>query len=161
MKITDVEVLVLRQPEIQYISDSTQDASIVLVHTDAGITGIGDTDSAPLAVKACIEMPGSHYFCRGLREILIGADPLDIEGLWDKKYRFSLWYERRGVAASLHLNAVLPNYLFQEFCQADTPLNRDGVQERFAVRDGYLDVPDAPGLGVTLNEDVVRTYRVA
>jgi L-rhamnonate dehydratase len=373
MKVTDIEVLVLRQPQINYIEDSTQDACVVRVHTDAGVTGIGDTDSAPMAVKACIEMPSSHNQCRGLKEILVGENPLDVEGCWEKMYRYSSWYGRRGVAvhaigaldlalwdikgqveekplwalwggkrhdrirayasvlmpdtsdeaareaalwaergftavklgwggfrlgleksvalvraarraigdeldllldvgfieirtaqeairwvkaleefrpywieeilppddvegyrvlsdgvetpiatgennatvrefedllrrggvdiiqpdvtrcggltearrigllahefgrpcvphawrngivisASLHVNAILPNSLFQEFCQANTPLNHELVREQFPIRTGYLDVPDAPGLGVHLNEEILHRYLVA
>ena len=40
MKITKVEAIYLRQPEVKYQCDSGQDALIVRVETDAGITGI-------------------------------------------------------------------------------------------------------------------------
>jgi L-alanine-DL-glutamate epimerase-like enolase superfamily enzyme len=33
------------------------------------------------------------------------------------------------------------------------PVTREGP---FAHRDGFIDIPDEPGLGVTVNEDVVR-----
>lgn len=49
MKITKVEALYLRQPEVKDQCDSGQDAVIVRVETDAGITGLGEVDSAPLA----------------------------------------------------------------------------------------------------------------
>jgi L-alanine-DL-glutamate epimerase-like enolase superfamily enzyme len=29
------------------------------------------------------------------------------------------------------------------------------------LRDGYVTVPDAPGLGVEVDEDVIQKYRVA
>ena len=51
MKITSVEAIYLRQPEIKFQCDSGQDALIVRVKTDAGITGIGEVDSNPMAVK--------------------------------------------------------------------------------------------------------------
>jgi L-rhamnonate dehydratase len=38
MKITNVETIYLRLPKIEERADSGQDALIVLVHTDAGIT---------------------------------------------------------------------------------------------------------------------------
>ena len=47
MKITDVEALYLRLPEIQARTDSSQDALIVKVSTDAGITGWGEVDGCP------------------------------------------------------------------------------------------------------------------
>jgi L-alanine-DL-glutamate epimerase-like enolase superfamily enzyme len=49
MKITNVETLYLRQPEVKDHCDSGQDALIVRVSTDAAITGIGEVDSSPMA----------------------------------------------------------------------------------------------------------------
>lgn len=51
MKITGVEAIYVRLPEIKEQCDSGQDAVVVRVETDAGISGIGEVDSAPLAVK--------------------------------------------------------------------------------------------------------------
>lgn len=80
MKITDAEVIIVRQPDgITLISDGTQDTVIVFVHTDAGITGAAEVDSAPYVVKAIIDMPASHSACQGLRELVVGEDPFDVE----------------------------------------------------------------------------------
>lgn len=65
-------------------------------------------------------------------------------------------------AASLHLNAYQTNPVFQEFCTNDTPLSRDLVLNPLELAsDGYLQVPTAPGLGVELNEEVVRKYTIS
>ncbi len=99
MKITDVEAIILRQPVVDgAIADGSQDDLIVRVHTDEGIVGIGEVDSAPEVVKAVFEAPHSHYIATGLRHVLIGQDPLDIEGLWRRMYMGSVYYGRRGVA---------------------------------------------------------------
>ena len=37
-------------------------------------------------------------------------------------------------------------------------LDGDVVRVPFALKDGYADVPDAPGLGVDLDENLVREY---
>jgi L-rhamnonate dehydratase len=64
-------------------------------------------------------------------------------------------------AASLHCNAVIPDALFQEYCVAETPINQTLTKERLPVEpDGTILVPTAPGIGVTLDEDVVERYRV-
>jgi L-rhamnonate dehydratase len=57
MKITSVETIYLRLPAVKEQCDSGQDALIVRVHTDAGITGLGEVDSSPMAVKGAIEGP--------------------------------------------------------------------------------------------------------
>ncbi|HEY3059637.1 MAG TPA: mandelate racemase/muconate lactonizing enzyme family protein [Chloroflexota bacterium] len=99
MKITDVEAIILRQPALnEGIADGSQDDLVVRVHTDAGIVGIGEVDSAPEVVKAVIDAPASHAIASGLRHVLIGQDPLEIERLWDAMYRAAIYYGRRGVA---------------------------------------------------------------
>src|SRR4029077_2848221 len=83
VKITDIEAIILRQTVVDgAIADGSQDDLIVRVHTDEGIVGIGEVDSAPEVVKAVFDAPNSHYIATGLRHVLIGQDPLDIEGLW-------------------------------------------------------------------------------
>ena len=83
MKITEVETIILRQPDVDdAIADGSQDDLIVRIHTDEGIVGIGEVDSAPEVVQAAIDAPNSHANAIGLRHMLIGADPLDNEGLW-------------------------------------------------------------------------------
>jgi L-rhamnonate dehydratase len=99
MLITEVETIILRQPALdQDIADGSQDDLVVRVHTDAGIVGIGEVDSAPEVVKAVIEAPASHAIASGLRHVLVGQDPLNIEDLWTRMYRASIYYGRRGVA---------------------------------------------------------------
>ena len=99
MKITDVEAVVLRQPAIdEGIADGSQDDLVILVSTDEGVTGIGEVDSAPEAVRALVHQRGSHAVATGLRDALIGEDPLDVERLWDKMYRSVIYVGRRGIA---------------------------------------------------------------
>jgi L-rhamnonate dehydratase len=65
-------------------------------------------------------------------------------------------------AASLHVNAVLPDALFQEYCVAETPINQTLTKERLALdAEGFVAVPTGPGLGIELDEDVLERYRVA
>lgn len=98
LKITDVEAIHLRLPEVRDRNDSSQDALIVRVTTDAGLVGYGEVDASPHVVKAVIEAPTSHPGARGLRDVLIGEDPLDTGRLWDRMYRATLYIGRGGVA---------------------------------------------------------------
>lgn len=98
MKIIDVEAIILRQPIVEMIGDGSQDTVVILVHTDTGITGIGEVDSSPYLVKEIIEMPSSHMVCMGLRDVIIGEDVFDVEKIWRKMYEKSLYYGRRSVA---------------------------------------------------------------
>ena len=96
MKITDVEAIYLRSEQVKEQCDSGQDALIVRVSTDAGITGIGEVDSNPMAVKGAIEGPFSHTTASGLRELVIGEDPFETEKIWHKMYRGNIYGGRRG-----------------------------------------------------------------
>ena len=97
MKITRVEAIYLRQPEVKFQCDSGQDALIIKVETDAGITGIGEVDSNPLGAKGIIEGPFSHTTAAGLASLVIGEDPFETEKIWHKMYRGNIYGGRRGV----------------------------------------------------------------
>lgn len=100
MRITDVEAIILRQPELDStISDGSQDNVLIKVHTDEGITGVGEVDSSPEVVQAAIYAPSSHTIANGLRGLLVGEDPMS-DQLWDKLYYGALYYGRRG--AGIH-----------------------------------------------------------
>jgi L-rhamnonate dehydratase len=98
MKITKVEAIPLRIPDLDWTrADGIQDDVIVRVHTDAGITGIGEADAAPDVVKAIVDAPESWMRSRGLAGVLVGEDPLHTERLWDAMYHGTLWMGRGGV----------------------------------------------------------------
>ncbi|MEX2540737.1 MAG: mandelate racemase/muconate lactonizing enzyme family protein [Trueperaceae bacterium] len=97
MKITDVQAIYLSLPTIAKRSDGTQDALIVKVTTDAGITGVGEVDSSPLAAKAAIEAPMSSSITSGLRELVIGENPFEYERLWHEMYHGSRYAGRSGL----------------------------------------------------------------
>ncbi len=98
MKITAIECFVLLVPD--YRADacsSAQDDLVVKIHTDEGLVGIGETDTNPWVAKAMIEAPGTHIMGLGLKEMLLGQDPRDVEGLWERMYTGSAMTGRRGL----------------------------------------------------------------
>ena len=52
------------------------------------------------------------------------------------------------LAASLHLDAAIPNFLIQEH----VTLGEGYLKQPFVVKDGYIDLPTGPGLGIELDE---------
>jgi galactonate dehydratase len=62
-------------------------------------------------------------------------------------------------ALNAHIHASLPNFLIQE-CFDDflVPWAHEIMDGVPRVRNGVLDVPDAPGIGVELNEDEMAKY---
>ncbi|MBX3538002.1 MAG: mandelate racemase/muconate lactonizing enzyme family protein [Chelatococcus sp.] len=74
-------------------------ACLVRVHTDAGITGLGETYGglfAPEAAKAIVE----HY-----ETMAIGLDARDVGGVWSRLYMGGLFWGRAGFAVSV-LSAI-------------------------------------------------------
>lgn len=97
MKITGIECYVLLAPNMNKgNTSSAQDSFIVMVRTDEGVTGIGESDVNPWIAKACIEAPGTHTMGLGIKEMLIGANPLEIEALWQRMYIGTAMNGRRG-----------------------------------------------------------------
>lgn len=103
MKITGVDCHVLVDPDFDIrATSSAQDDIVVEIHTDEGLTGIGETDVNPWIARECIQAPGTHTMGRGLTEMLIGADPLAVEDLWEHLYVGSAMNGRRGAV----INAI-------------------------------------------------------
>src|ERR1700757_725558 len=98
MKITKVEPIHLRLPEVNERCDGSQETLVVRVHTDAGVTGVGEVDSSSLVAKAIIEAPLSHKICRGLAECVVGQDPVEIDRLIHRMYEGSIFFGRQGAA---------------------------------------------------------------
>jgi L-alanine-DL-glutamate epimerase-like enolase superfamily enzyme len=96
MKITRVEPIHLRLPAVNERCDGSQETLVVKVHTDAGLTGLGEVDSSSLVAKAIIEAPLSHKICRGLAECVVGQDPFEIDRLVHRMYEGSIFFGRQG-----------------------------------------------------------------
>ena len=97
MRITGIDCHVLVIPD--YKADacsSAQDDLVVVVHTDEGISGIGETDTNPWIARECIRARGTHCMGLGLEEMLIGENPLEPERIWQKLYSGSKMTGRRG-----------------------------------------------------------------
>ena len=84
MRITAIETIALVDPGKAW-------ETVVRVHTDEGISGIGQAESPSLVIEAIIRCDG------GLEELLRGEDPLQVERLWQKMYAATGLFGRRGV----------------------------------------------------------------
>jgi L-alanine-DL-glutamate epimerase-like enolase superfamily enzyme len=98
MKITRVEAIHLRLPDVNERCDGSQETLVVKVHTDAGITGVGEVDSSSHVAKAIIEAPLSHKICRGLGLCVVGQDPFEIDHLIHRMYEGTIFFGRQGAA---------------------------------------------------------------
>jgi L-rhamnonate dehydratase len=99
MKITAVEAIHLRaeDPLIE-LFDGSYDDCVLVVHTDEGLTGIGETESMAPAIQAIVRGPSAHNHARSLSAVLVGADPSDPVELWHRMYESTDYVGRRGLA---------------------------------------------------------------
>lgn len=65
------------------------------------------------------------------------------------------------VASTLHFIVSQPEIPYLEFCVWPTPLRRFVAKDPIECVDGYVRVPEGPGLGIELNEKIVEQFRVA
>ncbi len=97
MKITDIEAIHLRveDPNIG-LFDGSYDDCVIVIHTDEGLTGLGETESLAPAIQAIINGPSAHSHARALKEVLVGCDPMDSD-LWQRMYDATDYIGRRGL----------------------------------------------------------------
>ena len=66
-----------------------------------------------------------------------------------------------GMMATAHVCAVIPNFLVQEWHWIDSPdLWKNWVKEGEIIQKGFINMPERPGLGVEMNEEVARKAQV-
>lgn len=94
MKISNVEAVVLESPYQNCPPEGSDEAHgvkhclLLKVSTDEGLVGWSDVETAPHVAAAVVSAPesGSGVF-EGLRSLVMGEDPFEVERLWDKIYR--------------------------------------------------------------------------
>ena len=104
MKITDVEPIVLRLAAGRHDAGG-RDAGRVprpRPYRRGHRRASARPTRRPYLARTIVEMPSSHSIARGLREVLVGEDPLQIDRLWQLMFHASDHYGRGG--AALHVD---------------------------------------------------------
>lgn len=108
MKITDIETIALTIPHPPghrwvkgEISSTGWDLLVVRVHTDEGVSGIGEAYHLknPQAVVATIEY--------SLKPLVIGEDPFDTEQLWSKMFMRTVQLGSAAIAGMAGIDTAL------------------------------------------------------
>jgi L-rhamnonate dehydratase len=108
MQITNVEAMVLDTgkdyPDPQQAAEAhgVRFVALVKISTDEGLTGWADIETQPHVGRAIVEAPsGGAVGFEGLRQALLGEDPLEHERLWQKMYRYMAYYGRQGAGMQM------------------------------------------------------------
>lgn len=60
--------------------------------------------------------------------------------------------------AAVHLCSTLPNFLILEHLEDDVPQRYEVMDPQPVIKNGYVEVPTAPGLGIDIVEDAIAHY---
>ena len=103
---------------------------------------------------------------------VVGCDPGRAEGITgalkviELVEKADIWFNAHAwsgaviTAASLALSAYTPRCLLFEMKPIDSPMQHELTPHPFGQDNGWIDVPRAPGLGVDIDEQVLRKYRL-
>lgn len=95
--------------------------------------------------------------CGGISEAMrIGA----IAAAWNLKLAPHLWTGALAFAAGMHVAAASPAGWLLEYSVGANPLLQELAEEQFSVQDGMIEIPDRPGLGITIRQDFVDRHTV-
>ena len=103
--------------------------------------------------------------CGGVAEVLFIAE---MARLWSVQCVPHCWSGAIAIAATLQVLSLLPPFTFGftsdepmlEFDTYDNPFRDEVLTKPFAMTDGQIAIPTAPGLGIEVNEDLLKKYIV-
>lgn len=97
-KVIDLEAIIVSVPaEGNAFADGNEETVLVKVTDENGLFGIGECVATPSVTKAMIDMPTFNFWSQGIKDIVIGSDPLEAKALFDKVYHGSFYHGRRGI----------------------------------------------------------------
>ncbi len=122
----------------------------------------GEGEMGKFAWQNFIERTGIDYAqidveSNGISESVKIADICEDHGLRVINHFYS---NGIGLAACLHWLASRKSAFIFEYCVDESPIRHDLTKQKMPVVDGFVHVPEGPGLGVDLNDEMIERYRV-
>ncbi|MBM4401366.1 MAG: hypothetical protein FJ045_05385, partial [Crenarchaeota archaeon] len=90
------------------------------------------------------------------KKLLSIAEAADIECMVGSELETGI-----GTAAGIHLMASSNLFTVPSDLIGPTHFKDDIIRQRFIVKDGYMEVPSKPGLGVELDEEKIEKYTIS
>ncbi len=91
------------------------------------------------------------------------TETMRIEALcaaYQVRFAAHIWGGATTFAAGLHCSAAATSSFILEYSVGANPMLHGLAVEDFQVADGHIEIPDRPGLGVTIDEDFVARYKM-
>ncbi|MDW4498929.1 mandelate racemase/muconate lactonizing enzyme family protein [Sulfitobacter sp. D35] len=113
-------------------------------------------DFADLAARRAADiLQPDPAFCGGITEAMrIGA----LASAFNLRLAPHLWAGAPAFFAGLQVIAASPAGYLVEFSLGANPMIHDLSKEKVEVRNGRIALPDTPGLGLDMNEDVIERF---
>ena len=96
--------------------------------------------------------------CGGISEVKRVADAAHAAGL---RVATHSWSDAVAIVANAHVISAVPNGITVEVDQTGNPLVEQLLDEPLQIANGQIALSDAPGLGITVNREVIDAYRLA
>ncbi len=94
-------------------------------------------------------------FCGGISEAMrIGT----LASAFNLRLAPHLWAGAPCFFAGLHVCAASPASFTVEYSLGANPMIHDLIEEKVAVKDGMIEIPDKPGLGFTISERFLKAH---
>ena len=93
--------------------------------------------------------------CQGITGCRHVANLIEAENLG---FTAHTWSSALNTAASVHLLASSTHGVSMDFKPHESPMQHELVKDPWIQKEGFIEVRDVPGLGVTVDEEVVRKY---
>ncbi len=94
-------------------------------------------------------------FCGGISEAVAIAA---LASAFNLRLAPHQWAGAPAFFAGLHVSAASPASFIVEYSLGANPMLHELIEEKVAVKDGMIAIPDRPGLGITVVEDYLRAH---
>ena len=96
--VVDLEAVVVSVPAEgnAFTETDTEDMLLVLITDEDGRFGFGECAATPHVLKEMIDFPGEHFWSNGIKDHVIGKDPIEALAIYDRIYHSSFYHGRRG-----------------------------------------------------------------
>ncbi|MGY9056425.1 MAG: mandelate racemase/muconate lactonizing enzyme family protein [Alphaproteobacteria bacterium] len=143
-------------------ADDKRGQAEVRASTDIPIS-CGESEFTRFAFRDLAELRAADIFQPDLSIAGGITEAIRIEAIaaaYQIRFAPHLWGGALCFASGLHVLAAATSGFIVEYSLGANPMLHELVEEDFTVVDGYLEIPDRPGLGVTVNPAFVEKYRV-
>ncbi len=159
-KVEDLDLLWLEEP---VTADDKRGYAEVRRSSSVPISA-GESEFNRFDFRELAELGAADIFqpdlaiCGGISEAIVIAA---IASSYNLRLAPHLWTGALAFAAGMHVTAATSCGFILEYSFGANPLLQELSKEGFPVKDGMLEIPDRPGLGVTIDAGFVKRYSVA